>query len=49
MQRGFECQRNVWQTKRLGYQGINPATDFQTLKAWKRIKILIIAKDKERS
>ena len=27
---------------------INPATDYQTLQAWKRIQRLIIAKDTER-
>ena len=46
IQRGFEYQFDMY--GKLKDSDINPATDYQTLQAWKRIQRLIVAKDKER-
>jgi hypothetical protein len=46
IQRGFEYQFEMY--GKLKDSDINPATDYQTLQAWKRIQRLIVAKDKER-
>lgn len=46
IQRGFEYQFEMY--GKLKESDINPATDYQTLQAWKRIQILIIANDTER-
>ena len=46
IQRGFEYQFEMY--GKLRDSDINPATDYQTLQAWKRIQRLIVAKDTER-